>query len=274
MRQIDYKECFAKYEALLFDAYGVLMNGKGALPGAADALLWLNDQEIPWWVVTNGSSRTLTEAAAHYRKLGFSVADEQIISSGSLLAEWFLNSGLQGPNTVVLGTESSRQMVVDAGGEVVQLGDHFDVVVLADQSGFPFIETMDFLLSRICQQLDEGRKVKLVLTNPDLIYPKGNGTWGFTAGTMAQMLEGALKLRFGEDSPQFCRLGKPYAPIFREAYRRSGTMNMLMVGDQLETDMRGATAFGIDGALFLSGLSSFDLAGQSQYAPRWILKEW
>ncbi|MBQ11344.1 MAG: hypothetical protein CMJ45_07335 [Planctomyces sp.] len=39
---------------------------------------------------------------------------------------------------------------------------------------------------------------------------------------------------------------EPNAAIFAEAFNRSGTMDMVMVGDQLETDIKGARAFGLD----------------------------
>ena len=42
--------------------------------------------------------------------------------------------------------------------------------------------------------------------------------------------------------------------IFQEALRLSGTANMVMIGDQLETDIRGANAFGLDSVLVGSGI--------------------
>lgn len=39
------------------------------------------------------------------------------------------------------------------------------------------------------------------------------------------------------------------------AARRAGQGDMVMLGDQLGTDIRGANAFGIDSALVLTGLS-------------------
>jgi ribonucleotide monophosphatase NagD (HAD superfamily) len=37
---------------------------------------------------------------------------------------------------------------------------------------------------------------------------------------------------------RFARLGTPYAAMCTEALRRSGTRNMVMIGDQLETEPR------------------------------------
>jgi glycerol-1-phosphatase len=61
------------------------------------------------------------------------------------------------------------------------------------------------------------------------------------------MFEAALQVCHPQRTDlRFTRLGKPYAAMFTEALRRSGTRNMAMIGDQLETDIRGARAFGLD----------------------------
>ena len=71
------------------------------------------------------------------------------------------------------------------------------------------------------------------------------------------MLESALGARYPMRSElRFTRLGKPHPAIFSEALRRSGTRNMVMVGDQLETDIKGAARFGIDSAWITSGVTA------------------
>jgi ribonucleotide monophosphatase NagD (HAD superfamily) len=53
-------------------------------------------------------------------------------------------------------------------------------------------------------------------------------------------------------------LGKPHAPIFRKALERSGTRDMVMIGDQLETDIYGAVEFGLDAVLVNTGIAHPD----------------
>ena len=50
----------AKYEALLFDAYGVLINHDGALAGAPELISSLNRQNKSYFVVTNDALDSLT----------------------------------------------------------------------------------------------------------------------------------------------------------------------------------------------------------------------
>jgi ribonucleotide monophosphatase NagD (HAD superfamily) len=52
------------------------------------------------------------------------------------------------------------------------------------------------------------------------------------------------------------RLGKPNTPIFEEAVRRAGTSNVVMIGDQLETDIKGARAAGLDAVWIETGVTA------------------
>jgi ribonucleotide monophosphatase NagD (HAD superfamily) len=158
---------------------------------------------------------------------------------------------------VVLGPEESAQYVAQAGGQVVAPTDPFEVLVIGDESGFPFLETVDAVLSTLCHQLDRQEEVHLILPNPDLIYPRGEQGFGIASGGVALLFEAALHLRYPERPElRFTRLGKPHPAIFAEALRYSGTKDMVMIGDQLETDVRGANAFGLDSVLVSTGVTA------------------
>lgn len=119
------------------------------------------------------------------------------------------------------------------------------------------IETIEAVFSAICRAVDAGRRVHLILPNPDLIYPKGGRSFGFGAGSVAGMFEAALALRYPQaTSLYFVRLGKPEAGVFQEAFSRSHTRSMVMIGDQLETDIRGALSFGIHAAWIETGVTA------------------
>ena len=88
---------------------------------------------------------------------------------------------------------------------------------------------------------------------------------------MALLIEAALSRRFPAQNLRFDRLGKPAPHLFIDAQRRLGGHSVVMIGDQLETDIAGAHAAGIDAAL-LAGVSRW--AGKesaSGIAPRYLL---
>lgn len=244
-----------RYDAVILDAYGVLVDLSGALPGAAAWIDALNRRGKPYWLASNTAARLPESAARRYQGFGLAIPAERILSSGMLLKPCFAELGLVGKRVRVLGPEDSCRYAEQAGGRVVDAGADFDVLVLADQAGFPFLETVDEVLSALVGKFDAGIEVPMILPNPDLIYPTGKGC-GFTSGAVAVMLEAALRQRYPDrPAPAFVRLGKPYPGLFAEAVRRVGSRNVVMVGDQLDTDIVGAARFGIDSALVPSVLT-------------------
>lgn len=238
-----------RYDAILLDAYGVLVDLAGALPGAAKWIDELNRRGKPYWLASNTAARLPGSAARRYQGFGLAIPAERILSSGMLLKPCFDTLGLVGKRVRVLGPEDSRRYAEQAGGLVVEAGDDFDCLVLADQAGFPFVETIDEVLSTLIDKFDTGVEVPMILPNPDLIYPTGHGC-GITSGAVAEMLEAALRQRYpGRQGLAFVRLGKPYPGLFEMAVRLAGSRNVVMVGDQLDTDIVGAARFGIDSAL-------------------------
>lgn len=244
-----------RYDALFFDAYGVLLHRDGPLPGACHLLERLHQLGKPYFVVTNSAARLPEHAALRYQQFGFPLEAHQIITAGSLIAPHFKAHGLEGQRCAVLGPEDSHRFVAQAKGIPVPATEPFDVLVIGDQVGFPFLDHMDAALTHLIQRFDEDRPVALVLPNPDLIYPKPGG-FGMTCGAMARVIEAVLKQRYpGREDIHFTILGKPMPALFEEAAHRAGTRNAVMIGDQIETDIRGAHAFGIDSALVTGGVA-------------------
>jgi HAD superfamily hydrolase (TIGR01450 family) len=254
------RELVSAYEAILLDAYGILVDAQGALPGARELIAHLHAIGKPFFVVTNDASRSVIATAQRYRSLGLEVPDDRVITSGSLLGACLSELGLVGAGCVVLGPPDSEAYVREAGGLILPLfgakPSEVAALIVGDESGFPFLEGCDAALSLAIRKIDAGEPLRLILPNPDLIYPKREGDFGFAAGTIAQIIESALALRYpGRGDLGFLRLGKPHRAIFVEAVARAGTRKVLMIGDQLETDVRGAKAMGLDSVLVLSGVA-------------------
>ena len=257
-----------RHSAILFDAYGVLAGSRHVIPGAAEAIDALNGVGKPYFVLTNDASVLPEKRAARYAEMGLDIAAERIITSGGLLAAHFAERGLAGARCAVLGTADSAAYVERAGGVPVEPpgADDFDVLVIGDQAGFPFLETADAVLSALFRKIDAGEKIHLVMPNPDLIYPEGGG-FGFASGSVGLIFESALALRYPHmPGLRFERLGKPRAAIFAEAERRAGTRDMAMIGDTPETDIRGANGFGIASALVDTGIAA--LGGRAAALPK------
>jgi len=256
------------YDALLFDAYGVLVHLRGALPGAAELIDLLNRIRKPYYLVSNDASKLPETASARFARFGLQVPADRIITSGLLLQDYFSLQGLHGIQCAVLGPTDSARYVELAGGEVVTADADFEALVIGDETGFPFLETVDTAMTALFHRIDSGRPVHLILPNPDIIYPRGEHSFGVAAGGVALLFEAALARRYPDRKDlYFVRLGKPEPHLYEEGIQRCGTRNVVMVGDQLETDIRGAKNCGVDAVLVNTGVSVADL-GQIDTALR------
>jgi len=257
--EITVEDLVVRYDALLFDAYGVLVHLRGALPGAPELIGLLNRIGKPYYLVTNDASKLPETAAARFARFGLQVTAERIITSGQLL-HYFAQQGLRGIRCAVLGPADSARYVELAGGETVPADSDFEALVIGDETGFPFLETVDSAMTALFRRIDAGRPIHLILPNPDIIYPRGERSFGVAAGGVALLFEAALHRRYPDRSDlTFARLGKPEPHLYEEGIRRCGTRNVVMLGDQLETDIRGAKACGIDAVLVNTGVSAADL---------------
>lgn len=245
------------YDGILMDAYGVLVDKRGALPGAVAFVRRLLELDKPFLVLTNSASRLPETMAGELNARGLPIPAERILTSGLLLADYFREQGLTGAACLVLGPPESKEYVSRAGGRLVTPEHDMDaeVVVIADQKGFSCLDYMDLTLSLVLRRLDAGRTLHLLLCNPDLIYPVARGRYGFTAGALASMLAAVLRERYPALPETITPLGKPQAPIFEAARRRIGGGRLVMLGDQMATDILGANRCGIDSVLVGTGLA-------------------
>ncbi len=274
LRPIEIDALISRYAVLLLDAYGVLVNDGGSLPGAANLIHELNRRQKPYFLLTNDASKLPSTTAERFLGYGLPIGSDRVITSGGLLTGYFKKKKLAGARCAVLGPEDCARYVADAGGKVVSAADGFDALIIGDESGYPFVETVDRVLTELFHKVDRQETFHLILPNPDLIYPKAGGGFGIASGSIAQIIESALQLRYPtRNELRFDRLGKPHAAIFEEALQRSDTMDMVMIGDQLETDIRGAIAFGLDCALVGTGVSDLDTADLPRHLqPTYLLR--
>lgn len=259
-----------RYDAFLLDAYGVLVDGDGPLPHAATFVRALDERSKTRLLLSNDASRTPAQVEARLRSYDIELSSSEILTSGMMLAPWVAARGLRETPAVVLGPQGSRSLARDAGLRLVAAQDRSAAVfVICDEAGFDFVPAIEAMLTTIIARIAAGREVALVLPNPDILYPKAGDAVGITAGAAACIVERGLVARFGDDAPRFERLGKPHPPIFDEAKRRVEG-RVLMLGDQLETDVAGARQAGIDVALVETGVGRRPPAG-APLQPTWVL---
>ena len=132
----DIEELLNKFSGFLFDAFGVLMDGDGLLPGVLALLEQIQLQNKPFMILSNGSSKTLEQTVERYHSLGLNVDSSQVITSGTLL-KGYLEEHTQ-PNDPVafLGTTGSSQLIENSGRVprlVTSSNVEAEILVIANQ---------------------------------------------------------------------------------------------------------------------------------------------
>ena len=254
MQLSDFKTVAADYKVIFFDAFGVLKNSEGLIPGIEYTFEWLHETGKEFYILTNDASRGPKELAESYHRQGlYAITPQRIISSG-MLAREYLDLKVRHGTVAYLGTDKSAHYLETSGLKTLpisqlDLKDIADInaLVLLDDEGFDW--NLD--LTKTVNLLRK-RNIPVIVANTDNTYPVSKTRVAIAIGAVAKMIETVV-------GKQFIRFGKPDPQLFMYAYERienhatTGRRDILMVGDTLRTDILGGNKFGLDTALVLTG---------------------
>jgi HAD superfamily hydrolase (TIGR01459 family) len=102
----------------------------------------------------------------------------------------------------------------------------------------------------------KARGLTLLCANPDIVVQRG-GKLIYCAGALARLYE--------QLGGQVTYYGKPHAPVYAEALARlraaahRDVLRVLVLGDGIETDIRGANGAGIDAVFIADGIHGEDI---------------
>ena len=256
MKSIDCHFLLENYRGFLLDAYGVLVHSEGVLPGASDFVDRLRRENRPFRIISNDASTTPEAKVSKWQSLGLNLEPDELITPWHVLASELSPVSLKDKGCLVLGTPRSAEMARRAGGRLVESPEGIDVFLLADEMSENLLEVCDRYLSVLVEAFRSGRNPSLVLVNPDLVYPSAQG-YGFTSGCLSLMFEAGLGRLLNRDF-KFLAIGKPRPELYELGRRELSIrkVEVAMLGDQIDTDVRGARAAGITPVLLGSGVTS------------------
>jgi HAD superfamily hydrolase (TIGR01450 family) len=232
-----------RYDHVLLDLDGCIYLGDDVIPGADQAVAELRAAGRSVMFLTNDSRRAPEEYVRKLWSLGLKASLEEIVTVGAAIQ--YVIAGREHMTTAfVIGAPSIFRHVTDAGWHVVNDTDEAptaDLVVIAGHDDFRFSELRDATQAALAG-------AELIAAGRDRTFPTESGIWPGT-GAIVAALEYA--------SERTARsVGKPDPLMFETALDRLPTGKALVVGDRLDSDLAGAAAAGLDGAIVLTGVTS------------------
>jgi phospholysine phosphohistidine inorganic pyrophosphate phosphatase len=235
---------------VLFDMDGVLYNSEEPIPGAAETLAWLRERRVPYLFVTNTTSRgrdALTEKLARF---SIPASPDEIMTPCEAAADWLRS---QGAGSVALFLRPAARAAfegLDCLPDNAEGGARY--VVIGDLGS-----AWDFrTLNRAFRLLHANLEATLIALGMTRYWKAADGISMDVAPFVA-----ALENASGREALVF---GKPAAAFFHAAAERLGVAagEILMVGDDIESDIAGAQSAGMQAALVRTGkFRGLDLEG-------------
>ena len=250
----SFAKVIQQYDAIFFDAFGVLKNYNGLIEGVAETIYKLHNDQKQIFILTNDSSRSPFELAKRYQQQGIDLITEENMISSGMLAREYLQLKIKKGTIAYLGTKNSAHYVENLGLPTLPISEvqpenfsDISALVLLDEEGFNWESDLSKSINLL-----RHKNIPVVVANTDRTYPVSNNQINIAIGGIANMLEDIVGKRF-------IRFGKPDVPLFIYAYEKLSSIKsipkdkILMVGDTLHTDILGGNKFGIHTALVLSG---------------------
>lgn len=244
---------FAHIRGVMFDLDGVLYTGNAPIDGSIAAVDKIRQLGLVCRFVTNTSTLSLKSLQAKLRSLGFNIPQEEIISAPQAALQYLKTMGH--PVCRLLLAEDVKR---DFAG-FPQSDTRADVIVVGDIGNAWTYQ----MLNEIFASLMRGAK---------LIAIHKNRFWQTERGLQMDIGAFIHGLEYASNTSSLI-IGKPAAAFFEIALNDMGLKanEVLMVGDDIDSDIGGAQAVGIAGVLVRTGKFRAPYAEASAVKPLRII---
>ena len=250
-----------KFKGYFIDLDGTMYKGTEPIKEAPNFIKRLQGNNIPYLFLTNNSTITPQDIAERLAgKFNIPAEQESIYTSALATADYVKRQ--EGNRIYVIGEDGLKKALVDAGMELVNEDiDH--VVVGLDR-------TLSYEKCEIAT-LAIQNGASFIATNEDTNIPTEKGM-SPGAGSLIALIEKASHVE-----PTF--IGKPEKIMMMSALDRIGfkANEVLMVGDNYNTDIKAGINSSIDTLLVLTGFTKRMDLKQVEIQPTFVidtLDEW
>jgi HAD superfamily hydrolase (TIGR01450 family) len=223
----------------VFDLDGCVWTGNVLVPGAADVLALLRSQGRGITFLTNNSRARARTLQTRLESLGVQAATHEVLTPLEILGE-VIETRYGRSQVLAIGGPELEQAVLDGGHELVPVDRFRDASVVVVGNDFAFSYER---LTAAARAVAAG--AAFLTPNIDPRLPVEGGEFLPGCGAVVEAVATAAGVR-----PLV--IGKPEPPLFELALKRMGVAETeaVMVGDSVDSDIRGARRIGMTAVLF------------------------
>lgn len=229
-------------KGFIIDIDGVIGRGKIPIPEGVEAVNRLRELGKKIIFVSNNSTRSRKIAMERFKDYNLEITEDELLVATYATAR-FIAREKRNAKVFTTGEQGLVEELELAGLEIVDYNDA-EYLVVGSNRGINF-ELMTRAL-RACL-----RGIRYIATNPDRVFPKEDGPIPGTG-----MIIGALHY-MANRMPDVI-VGKPSKVIMEEALDILGleASEVVMVGDQIDVDIKAGKAINATTLLVLSGVTT------------------
>lgn len=243
-----------QYDAFILDLWGVIHDGTHLYPGVKETLTALR-QKGKKIVFLSNAPRRAEKVEERLNELGITPdLYDHVVSSGEVAFHFLAQPQDVTIKYFYMGPEKDADLLDGLNFERVDHPFLADMVLNVDLF-YPGqqLEELDELLLKMA-----ARNLPMACVNPDIEVVKQDGTHWWCAGAVARRYEA-----LGGEADYF---GKPFPEAYEVCRTLLGKIQnklILCVGDNPDTDIRGANLMEMDSALVLGGILSRTLGHEA-----------
>ena len=223
---------FNQKTGFICDMDGVIYHGNRILPGVADFIQWLHEENKEYLFLTNNSGYTPRELQQKLARMGLDVPEEHFYTS-ALATAAFLKDQAPGCSVFAIGEAGLLNALYDAGLTMNDVNP--DYVVVGEGRTYS-LDTLTKAVNLVMAG------AKLIGANSDVSGPIESGI-----APACRALVAPIEMATGKQA-YFC--GKPNPLMMRTGLRllHCHSADAVMVGDRMDTDVE--RVFAVEGEIY------------------------
>jgi len=238
-----FKSIVDNYDLFYIDLWGVIHNGIDLHKNAIEALEEITKAKKQYVLLTN-APRPNKSVNSFLKKMGMSKEiRKNVYSSGEASLNYLKNNFLN-KNFFHLGPARDFDLFLDFNkNKVTDIKESFYLLCTG------LYEDQDEDLNYYKKLFKEHINKKMICTNPDLLVDKGE---------KRELCAGSVALVFEKMGGEVIYFGKPFPEIYNQSIDNKDK-KILSIGDNLNTDIKGANLLNYDSLLISNGVHKAEI---------------